>query len=222
MTALLIDVATSLGLVAISREGHLLAAKYFPAAFETSRLLFPTLDELMTEQNLTPSLLAYIAVGRGPGSYTGVRIAAAAAKAIGFAAARPLVAVSSLEAYVPASDYSGPFFAAIDAKIGGIYLAEGICRDGTATFISPDELVPLDVACQKITSNHLVVTPTRELLALRLPTATIIERKPSAEFLSSLAFAAFSRGQISRDGSIELAYLRRTQAEIENNSGKKG
>jgi len=221
MTALLIDIATTHGLVAILDETEVASFQYFPAAFETSRLLMPTIDELMKPYDVHS--LDYIAVGRGPGSYTGVRIAAALASAIGIAAKVPLVGVSSLRAFVPKGLFSGPFFAAIDAKIGGIYLAEGICEEGRATFISDDALVPIEEAGKKITTRHLVVTPVAQTLALRLTNAKIVERKPSPEFLAQLAFAAFCRGEVALDGMIELSYLRRTQAEIEKDSaGKKG
>lgn len=57
----------------------------------------PALQELLRQANKTPDELAAIAVGRGPGSYTGTRIAVTIGKTLAWAWGKPLVGVSSLE-----------------------------------------------------------------------------------------------------------------------------
>ena len=60
--------------------------------------LIPQIDSLLQEHQIVPCDLACICVGRGPGSFTGVRIAMATAKGIACALGLPLIGVSTLDA----------------------------------------------------------------------------------------------------------------------------
>ena len=64
---------------------------------QTSRLL-PLTKELLSEASLNLSDLDGIAFGRGPGSFTGLRVATAIAQGIGLSAALPILPISSLTA----------------------------------------------------------------------------------------------------------------------------
>lgn len=108
-----------------------------------AQMLLPALDALLADAGLTPSALDGVVFGRGPGSFTGVRIAAAAAQGLAMAADIGVIGVSSLACMARAaldeperinatlSQPAGPLpladtlpiFATLDARMGEIYAA---------------------------------------------------------------------------------------------------
>ena len=63
-------------------------------------LLTPYIEAVLTESGIKPQQLDAVCLSSGPGSYTGLRIGASAAKAICYATGRPLIAVCTLQAMV--------------------------------------------------------------------------------------------------------------------------
>ncbi|MDB6081288.1 MAG: hypothetical protein JWO53_560, partial [Chlamydiia bacterium] len=175
MFSLVLDTATSYGVVALFQDGILLEKKEFTAAFTNSQLLLPAINALL------PKKLEYIAVGVGPGSYTGIRVAVAIAKGISFALNIPLVGVSSLKGFVPELSQKGSFIAAIDARIGGVYALQGVVDQEGIRFTTKEELLSLDEFRDRLHTVTFLVTPDAELLRNRCPSipSHIIERGPS-------------------------------------------
>jgi tRNA threonylcarbamoyladenosine biosynthesis protein TsaB len=93
---LALDSSTRGGSVAVGDGMRTLAARTLEAATGASSLLLPAVDEAMAAAGLAPRDLAAVVVGGGPGSFTGLRIAAATAKALARALEVPLFAYSSL------------------------------------------------------------------------------------------------------------------------------
>jgi tRNA threonylcarbamoyl adenosine modification protein YeaZ len=92
------DTSGGLGSVAIQVEGRVVARRFLPERGRQAALLVPGIREAMEEADLRPGDLAGLVVGRGPGSFTGVRIAAATARGLAHALRIPLWALSSLAA----------------------------------------------------------------------------------------------------------------------------
>jgi len=91
-----------------------------------SELLLPMIDTLMSESGISKKQLDAIAFGRGPGSFTGVRIAAAVTQGISFGLDIPVMPVSSLQALAQGvcrtSDHQ-QVAAAFDARMNEVYWA---------------------------------------------------------------------------------------------------
>lgn len=111
-------------------DGRFLLVRTLERPREHHALVLPLASELLAEAGLHPADLDAIAFGRGPGSFTGVRIAVAFAQGLGFALSRPLVPVCSLHALAldahRRADLCAPethVAVAVDAHMGELYCA---------------------------------------------------------------------------------------------------
>lgn len=98
MTTLLSIEAASDSCSVALQIGNDIIQKLEPAPRMHSRLLYPMLNSIMSEAGISPSQLDVVAFVNGPGSFTGLRIAAATAQGIGFACDIPLIGISTLQA----------------------------------------------------------------------------------------------------------------------------
>ncbi len=95
-----------------------------------SLTLLPAIQELLEGQTVD-----FIAIGTGPGSFTGTRVGVMTAKTLAFALKIPLLPFCSLKIYTP--DEEGPFILFSDAKSSGTFVLEGIRTSQTASFKQP-------------------------------------------------------------------------------------
>lgn len=104
---LCIETGTDICSAALARNGELLALRESSGGQDHARKLALYIDELLKANDYDPEDLDAVAVGKGPGSYTGLRIGASTAKGICYGLSIPLIGVGSLEALtnVAAEDY---------------------------------------------------------------------------------------------------------------------
>ncbi len=95
---LCIETATMVGSVALFSGSQLLGNLQYRRAKSHARLLTPMIKTLLEDLQLAPEKLDGIAVAKGPGSYTGLRVGVSTAKGLCMALDKPLIAMSSLEA----------------------------------------------------------------------------------------------------------------------------
>jgi tRNA threonylcarbamoyladenosine biosynthesis protein TsaB len=120
---LAIDTTESACSAALAWQGRVVE-RFEPAARRHNEVLLPMIDALLGGAGLAVGRLDAIAFARGPGSFTGVRIAAAVAQGLAFAGDLPLVPVSSLQALAQgAARVHGRagVLAAFDARMGEVY-----------------------------------------------------------------------------------------------------
>ncbi|MDV3241166.1 MAG: tRNA (adenosine(37)-N6)-threonylcarbamoyltransferase complex dimerization subunit type 1 TsaB, partial [Methylocaldum sp.] len=97
MKILAIETATEACSAALLIDDTVLE-RYELAPQQHNRLILPMIDSLLAEAGIKVSQVDALAFGRGPGSFTGVRIAAGVAQGISFAVDLPVVPVSTLAA----------------------------------------------------------------------------------------------------------------------------
>jgi len=116
MILLALETATEACSAALAVDGDI-RERFEVAPRGHSLLILPMIDELMAEAEISIEQVDAIAFGRGPGAFTGLRIAVGVTQGIAFGADLPVVPVSTLAALAQGSE-SNSVLAAIDARIG--------------------------------------------------------------------------------------------------------
>lgn len=121
---LALDTSTPIGSVAVGRAERLLAEVVLGVATRHSEALLPAIDFVLARAGVEPAELGAVVVAGGPGSFTGIRIAGAAAKGFARALGVPLFAYSGLLALAAANaSPDRPVCALFDARRGEVYSA---------------------------------------------------------------------------------------------------
>ncbi|MDP3332094.1 MAG: tRNA (adenosine(37)-N6)-threonylcarbamoyltransferase complex dimerization subunit type 1 TsaB, partial [Methylococcaceae bacterium] len=97
MKLLAVETSTEACSAALFIDGTLIE-QFELAPQKHTKLILPMIDSLMADAGLTPQQLDALAFSRGPGSFTGVRIATSVIQGIAFGAELPVVSVSTLAA----------------------------------------------------------------------------------------------------------------------------
>ena len=95
---LCIETGTDICSVGIARDGELVSLRESAEGRDHAKYVGVFVDELLRETDIAPDELDAVAVGMGPGSYTGLRIGVSFAKGLCYGQQIPLIAVGSLEA----------------------------------------------------------------------------------------------------------------------------
>jgi tRNA threonylcarbamoyladenosine biosynthesis protein TsaB len=143
MKLLAIETATEACSAALYLDGEVRELYEF-APRQHTRLLLGMVDRLMAEAGLSPSRLDALAFGRGPGAFTGVRIATGVAQGIAYAAELPVVPVSTLAALAQGGFREFGWTrvaAAIDARMNEVYWGAFSANDAGMMVAYSDEVV---------------------------------------------------------------------------------
>jgi tRNA threonylcarbamoyladenosine biosynthesis protein TsaB len=213
MNLLAIDTSTDSCSVAASRGGELFSRSE-PAAQRQAERVLGMVEELLAEARLTLGQIEGIAYGEGPGSFTGLRIAAGVAQGLALARGVGVVGVGSLVALAQEAD-EGKVVACLDAHMGEVYHAAYVrSRSGWEEVSAPGlyspEAIPVPqgrdwIGCGDGFAAH------GERLAHRLGDRVSEVRAgaaPSARAVLQLAIPRFAAGEAKDAATAVPVYLR--------------
>jgi len=122
MKLLALEVSTLATGIALAEDGNILCELTINMGQGHSRYLVPQIKQLLSLAKIEPSQLTGIAISRGPGSFTGLRVGLAAAYGLSLIHRIPLIGVDTLHAYaLNGAGFPGLICPVLDAKRGEVY-----------------------------------------------------------------------------------------------------
>lgn len=227
MKILAVETATDACSAALFIDGDI-RERFALTPREHTKLILPMLDSLLAEAGLAPGRLDAVALGRGPGSFTGVRIAAGVVQGIAFGADLPVVPVSTLAAI--AQDFFNRHpdaelaYTAMDARMAEIFWGVYARNDlGLAVLQGREAVLPPAAMTRGGQPGHGVGSGWAvhgEMLTARLdvPLLSIqADVPPRAACVAQLGAYGYAQGQAVAVEQAMPVYLRdkvaKTQAE---------
>ncbi len=222
MKSLVIDSAASCMVIAAKNE-NLTATLSLDIGMKQSQKILPAIDYVLEQVGISSSELDFTALTSGPGTFTGLRLAFSALKAIELAHEVPIYGIPSLDAYAyPFREFGEVVVSVIDAKKNQFFAA--VYKNGECILPAEDTTAEKISAFLKSTLENgekiIVVGPDAKIFSGELKENGI----ENAKFLSSQPNATDSLSEIAEsmieqkkeplkdyDGPI---YLRKSEAEI--------
>ena len=218
---LCIETGTDICSVGLARDGELISLRESDQGRDHAKRLGVFVDELLRETGVMPDELDAVAVGKGPGSYTGLRIGVSFAKGLCYGLQIPLVAVCSLDALaeVAIEDYEAGILDVeawdevtlcpmVDARRMEVYTCLYNAKGEPQGEVSA-EIIDGESFADVRREGQLVIfgygaAKCREVL----PDATYINITPSARGLARLAQQRLSAGEVEDIAYFEPFYLK--------------
>jgi tRNA threonylcarbamoyladenosine biosynthesis protein TsaB len=220
---LCIETATPLVGVAVAVEGKVLGEVRLAQGRRHVEQLAPAIRYLMGELHLTPAHVSAVAVGNGPGLFTGLRVGITTAKVMAQALRIPVIPVSSLDLLAYPLQYTSRLIVAVmDARRGEVFHASyrrvpGGLQRVTDYGVSAPRRVAADLEAQA--EEAILVGDGALLHADQFYDLAMVElaspalAHPSTSALAELAHARFSREDFLPPWEVEVLYLRKPDAE---------
>lgn len=203
--------------VALSHQQHLLAIKELDAGYTHAENLHVFIQHVLQEQHLSMSVLQAIAVSSGPGSYTGLRIGFATAKALAYALHIPLIVVDTLRVLSSLAKIqvpgAGAYCPMLDARRMEVYTA--LYSPELGELRAPEALVLDDAFVKRFASEGRSVCffgdgmPKAKDMLQALPGACFAhDIKPGSEAMIALAYQKYQAQDFADTAYATPFYLK--------------
>lgn len=228
---LALDTATSIVSVALTHEDRI-DCEINREANRHTELLIPMIDSVMRAAGLTIKDINAVAFGAGPGAFTGLRAACAAAQGLAWAADLPVIAVGNLHAaasHMQHLNVRGRILVANDARMNECYTAVFDVTDSEIVEVSSAGLVAPSVIGQTIeTIGATVVTGSAldvyvDSIEIAQGVTVFKAFETTAEDIARVALEKFKRHEVTTPQLAAPVYVRNRVALTinERNAGEK-
>ncbi|SDZ85062.1 tRNA (adenosine(37)-N6)-threonylcarbamoyltransferase complex dimerization subunit type 1 TsaB [Selenomonas ruminantium] len=225
MSILAIDTATQVSSVAVLKEGRLLAELTMQGKLTHSETLLPHIEQVLKMAAVVKEELTGIAVSNGPGSFTGLRIGLAAAKAMSYVLGIPLVGVSTLQALAYQLPAPGVrVMCLLDAQKGNAYVESYRWENNSLQVVDSVQVAKItDIVAACANMNEQVILlgdAVQKKVAgkLELPANVSVAPPhivmPRAACVAMLGQAKLMAGETDNVMDLEPVYIRRSEAEV--------
>lgn len=234
MKVLSIDTSSKMASIAIIEDGHVLDEMHVLSEEEHSQTLMPMIEKIFNDNNMDLDEIDLIGCSRGPGSFTGIRIGIATAKAFSDAKNIPLIGIDSLEALaysvvIEKENNDCEILAMINAKNDNVYAATYLVNNGKLNMVKNAEIMNLTetvsyidfkkqvfiVGCEDEDSIRRLIqaeaSSERAISGDDCSFEFVKDTIPTAASIGIAAYEKYKNGVI--DEIIVPLYLRKPQAE---------
>jgi tRNA threonylcarbamoyladenosine biosynthesis protein TsaB len=215
-----LETATTACSVALAKEGEVIAIRELDGEYTHAENLTVFVEEVMTTAGYKLNELDAIAVSKGPGSYTGLRIGVSAAKGFCYSLRKPLISVSTLQAMC--------LHPSVQKAVDGVSLPVILCpmidarrmevycglftRDLQACAEISAEIITESSFSEQLKDHTMIffgdgAAKCREVIISQ--SALFVDKvMPSAAALASLSYASFLAGEFEDTAYFEPFYLK--------------
>ena len=187
-----------------------------------SKLLYPVLNDVMAKAGLRPNQLDAVVFGKGPGSFTGLRIAASTAQGIGFACDIPLIGVSTLQAMAQQAFNKQQHLhvlSMMDARMSELYVGQYVKNHDTNVMepLISDCICPISFKASEFKLKEQAMHACGHGLKLfdqfDDSVKKLIQTQDAHQILDAssmfpMANALFTKNEVLAPEEVELVYLR--------------
>jgi tRNA threonylcarbamoyladenosine biosynthesis protein TsaB len=214
---LAIDTATRYASLALYDGSGVMAEWSWHSENNHSVEVLPAIAAMLTQQGLYPDDLSVVAVAKGPGSFTGLRIGMSIAKGLCLALEIPIIAIPTLDITTyGVGDPGGPIYAVLEAGRGRICVAryhfeQGLpVQEGDIELVSAAEWTPVngdDLDQPVLVAGEVNAELAERLLASpEIAISSLAGSLRRAGYLAELAWEAFQEGRVDDLDALSPIY----------------
>lgn len=216
-----IETGTDICSVGLVQNGELISLRESDSGRDHAKKVATFVDEILKLNNIQPEEIDAVAVGEGPGSYTGLRIGVSFAKGLCYGTGKPLIAVSSLAALtaVAIEDYQAGILdienwdevilcPMIDARRMEVYTQLFDSKGAPLTDISAEVVTEQSFADVRSSAKNFVIFGSGAAKCSETLGATLVDITPSVRGMARIAEGKYNSREFVDVAYFEPYYLK--------------